>query len=333
MIQIVYKISSKIKPERIYIGSSTQYNEVRKKAHIRALKKNYHHSKKLQRHVNKYGIDDIEFEILEVVPNDIIMTDREQFYLDTLNPYFNTNKKAIGGPVGRVHSDEEKEKRRIKLLGNKHCLGYKHTDETKEKMSESQNKRGPRAPHSEATRAKMKETRSLNPKPSPNKGKKLSEEHCKNLALAHIGKKATDEQRKNQSERQKGRPSYMKGKTHSEESKIKISNSNIGRTNSPETIIKILETKRKNNSWPRGYKRSEESILKSSEKRKGQKRSDEARSKMSAAKGCIIINTITNETFKSIKIAAKLNGINESTLSAKVSGRINNDTPFIKLAS
>jgi group I intron endonuclease len=60
----VYKIQSIIKPERIYIGSTVDMVN-RWWTHLYYLRNGDHHSPKLQRHYNKYGEDDLVFEIIE----------------------------------------------------------------------------------------------------------------------------------------------------------------------------------------------------------------------------------------------------------------------------
>lgn len=50
----IYQIQSKIKPERIYIGSTINVKK-RESIHLGNLKRNKHHSHKLQRHYNKFG--------------------------------------------------------------------------------------------------------------------------------------------------------------------------------------------------------------------------------------------------------------------------------------
>lgn len=308
MIKIVYKISSIINPDRVYIGSSCEY-EVRKKGHLRALRGNYHHSKKLQRHYNKYGVEDLIFDIIEIISNDDSITDREQFYIDTLDPYFNGVKRAIPGPIGLIQSEEARRKKGLKSLGNKYCLGFKHSDETKAKHSEFHKNRI-RKPMSEETKQKIAATKELSPKSIAAKIKKMGPK----MRMKGGNKKGIFK--------------------HTEETKEKIRKWNIGRKMSPESLQKRQETIIKNNKpHRRGFKMSPEAIAKSSFARTGQKMSIESCEKMSAAKGCQIINTETKEIFKSIKLAAKLNGINESTLSAKVRGRIKNDTVFMKLAS
>lgn len=306
-MKVIYKISSIIS-DRIYIGSTVEYN-IRKKQHIQRLKYNYHHSIKLQNHVNKHGIEDLIFEIIEYVLDDISMLEREQFYLDNLQPYFNSKLKAIGGPVGHIQSQETIEKKRQKMIGNKNSLGFKHTDETKAKQSEFQKNRL-RNPMSEETKKKITATKELSAKSIASKIKKMGPK----MRMKGGNKKGIFK--------------------HTEETKAKISKAGIGKKMSPESIQKRIETiKRNNKPIRRGFKHSAETIAKSSQARIGQKRTVECKNKMSDAKGCIIINTETNEIFKSIKVAAQANGIPESTLSAKVRGRIKNDTVFMKLAS
>jgi len=147
----IYKISSKIKPERIYIGSAVN-TKSRKNVHFSVLKNNLHYNQKLQRHVNKYRINDLKFEILEPVmfKEDLIL--REQFYLDKLKPYFNICKIA-GSILGIKRTDETKRKMRLNhkgMTGKKHStdtkrkisqLGKTHSEETKKKMSISYWKR------------------------------------------------------------------------------------------------------------------------------------------------------------------------------------------------
>ena len=156
----IYKISSQIHPERIYIGSAVNAKK-RKANHFSMLKKNSHHSVKLQRHCNKYGIEDLCFEILESVmfKEDLIM--REQFYMNLLNPYFNICKTA-GSCLGTKMSKETKLKiskshiglntwakgrkmsKEERLINSKSKIGIntwqkgkKHSEETKKKMSKS----------------------------------------------------------------------------------------------------------------------------------------------------------------------------------------------------
>ena len=59
----IYQIQSKIKPQRIYIGSAINIQK-RWWMHLFDLRKNKHSSSKLQRHYDKYGESDLQFSIL-----------------------------------------------------------------------------------------------------------------------------------------------------------------------------------------------------------------------------------------------------------------------------
>lgn len=88
----IYKIQSKIHPDRFYIGSAIQ-TKSRWCLHLADLRKNKHHSSKLQNHYNKYGKDDLIFIVIEPCFPEFLVI-REQYYLDTLKPFFNINKIA-----------------------------------------------------------------------------------------------------------------------------------------------------------------------------------------------------------------------------------------------
>ena len=123
----IYKIESKVNPNKIYIGSSNDING-RWKSHLSELKRNIHHSKRLQNHYNKYGKEDLIFSIiLHCEAFELLQI--EQYYIDFYSPYFNICKKA-GNCLGVKHSLET----RLKMSNS--SKGMKHTEETKRKMSE-----------------------------------------------------------------------------------------------------------------------------------------------------------------------------------------------------
>lgn len=131
----IYQIQSKIKPNRIYIGSS--YDIVyRWKEHSRKLQKGNHKNPKLQHHVNKYGFKDLHFSIL--IGCDLSnLIENEQFFLDSLNPWFNIHKKA-DSPLGLKRSDECKKKESESRMGNKNPFyNKKHSEATKQKQREA----------------------------------------------------------------------------------------------------------------------------------------------------------------------------------------------------
>jgi group I intron endonuclease len=125
----IYKIQSKIKPERIYIGSAMGIFK-RWRNHLSLLKRNKHCSPKLQNHFNKYGEVDLVFSILlNCEKEDLIKI--EQYFIDSYNPWFNICKIA-GNQLGIKRSEEFKI--HLKLIN----LGKIVSKETRDKMSESQ---------------------------------------------------------------------------------------------------------------------------------------------------------------------------------------------------
>lgn len=145
----VYQIQSKIKPERIYIGSSVNIQN-RQRQHLQYLNKNNHDNNKLQNHFNKYGNNDLQFSLLLECDKEVLIH-AEQAFLDYYKPYFNickvagsilgfkwtkkscenvskSRKGCIPYMKGKHHSKETKLKLRIINLGKK------HSEETKQKI-------------------------------------------------------------------------------------------------------------------------------------------------------------------------------------------------------
>jgi group I intron endonuclease len=102
----IYKITS-LHNKKVYIGSAKNLR-YRNVIHYNDLVSNRHHSIKLQRAWNKYGESNFIFEILEFCEKEKLI-EREQFYLDTLQPFYNTLKIA-GSNLGFKHSKETKER-------------------------------------------------------------------------------------------------------------------------------------------------------------------------------------------------------------------------------
>lgn len=174
----IYKITNTVN-QKIYVGSSINIAK-RFNTHKNSLIKNNHHSKTLQRSWNKYGKDNFVFNVIEFVELKENLLIREQYYLDTLNPFdkngFN-NERIAGSPLGFKHSKETKKKM------SESGKGKIFTDEHKKKMSESA------------------------------KGKKKSAEHLRKLGEAGKGRIKTDETRAKLSLALKGMPSKRKGRT------------------------------------------------------------------------------------------------------------------------
>lgn len=88
----IYAIRSK-SHDRFYVGSSISLRD-RKHTHSRKLLNNEHENAKLQRHLNKYGQDDLTFQILEIIDDKKLLLEREQYWIDFYKPYFNIKRKA-----------------------------------------------------------------------------------------------------------------------------------------------------------------------------------------------------------------------------------------------
>ena len=125
----IYEIRSRIKPERIYIGSAVNIHK-RWGSHLNELEKNKHKNGRLQNHFNKYGKDDLIYSILMGCDKDCLLT-AEQYFLDIYKPYFNIQQHTTHTNLGRKFSDEVKEK-----LSLSH-MGIKYSEESKSKRSQS----------------------------------------------------------------------------------------------------------------------------------------------------------------------------------------------------
>ena len=145
-----------------YVGSAVKLR-IRKYKHWHALNNNYHRNKHLQNHVNKHGIEVLNFSVLEYCEIDLLIP-YEQYHLDTLKPEFNiclvaesrlglictkeTRRKISKALKGKILSEEH---RRKVSEGNK---GRIVSEETRRKISEAH--KGLK--HSEKSRRKMSKT-------------------------------------------------------------------------------------------------------------------------------------------------------------------------------
>lgn len=202
---------------KTYIGSAVNLRR-RETQHWWDLKNNRHSNQYLQRAYNKYGQDSFRFSILEYCrPEECVNI--EQQYLDFYQTYrringYNICKKA-DSVLGRIMTEETKIKisksnkgRKLspdqvevlrivntgKKLSEEHKMKIK-LGNTGKKMSQeailklSNHRKG--KPLSEANKQSIRLSKLKNPR----RGYKLSEEHKRKIALAHTGKKASEETR------------------------------------------------------------------------------------------------------------------------------------------
>lgn len=112
----VYKVTC-LSNGRFYIGSSVNIRK-RWSGHKNFLRKGIHDNAHLQRAWDKYGEDQFKFEIVEECSTNVLL-EREQFYIDSLNPEFNIAPIA-GSVLGYKHTEEVKEHLRQIQTGKNH---------------------------------------------------------------------------------------------------------------------------------------------------------------------------------------------------------------------
>ena len=243
----IYKISSKCKPERIYIGSAG-YVQGRWGQHMRSLKLNKHHSIKLQRHYNKYGENDLVFEILTTCEKEELI-EKEQYFIDVYNPYFNcspiagsrmgskatpeTRKRLSESHKGYIVSEETRKK--LSEIGK----GRKHTEESRRKMSISQTGHvtwitGKH--HSEETKRRIGIKNKG--KISPYKNIPRTEETKRRISRKRSGQKLSIEHREKLRKSHLGQIAWNKGKPHSEAHKQNLKKAWIKRKQLKEEKLK-----------------------------------------------------------------------------------------------
>lgn len=117
----VYIIQSILFPNRIYVGSSHDING-RKSVHFYQLKNNTHSNSKLQNHYNKYGVNDLVFEIIEcgdyVEKNHLLAREQGWYYHFKYGkrdlPYFN-HRPIAESNYGVKQSKERVERKRREM--------------------------------------------------------------------------------------------------------------------------------------------------------------------------------------------------------------------------
>jgi len=193
----IYKISSKINSKRIYVGSAINIKR-RWNDHLSQLRKNIHHSPKMQSHFNKYGEEDLVFEIL-LTCEEKELIEKEQFFIDALKPWFNCCPTA-GSQLGCIRTKESRKKMSDSAKCVKHTslspeirqkismghMGKHQTEEMKQKLREYRTGK----PMCEKTRQALL---------TANTGRILTEEHKQCISRANSGRIMSVETRKRMS--------------------------------------------------------------------------------------------------------------------------------------
>lgn len=204
----IYKIQSILKPKRCYIGSAVDITD-RWRCHLRDLRKNKHHSGKLQNHYNVYGESDLQFIVLlGCDKEDLIKT--EQYFIDSYKPYFNICAIA-GSRIGTKASKETRLKLSISHKGKK----------LPKEQCDAMSKRLKGKPRPEGFMKKLHDF---------NRGKKRSKETCEKISKVQQGIKKSIESNNKRSNSLKGNKNAkgnknMEGKKQSLDSILRIKES------------------------------------------------------------------------------------------------------------
>jgi group I intron endonuclease len=259
----IYKITNSANG-MFYIGSALSVGK-RWQQHRWRLKRGIHENQKLQHAWNKYGGHSFSIEILESVNEVSLIIQREQFWIDKLDPIKNGYNIApfAGGTFGYKHTDDVKLKISVihkgKVLPEWHRekliaanTGRKHTEEEKAKISKA-NKNKKRTPDQIAAMSERLKGRVITAEwaaniSAANKGKKKTAEHIEKIAVAHRGMKRSAQACANIS-------ASLVGRTASDETRMKMSAAKKGRKFSDEHRENIAKAARER--WAR--KRAQQS--------------------------------------------------------------------------
>ncbi len=116
MTSAIYAIVNSVTRD-MYVGSAVAVNR-RWNAHRSQLRNGKHHCKHLQNAHIKYGADNFDWEIIELVSNAADLIEREQFWLDFFAPAYN-KRKIADSCLGVLRSSESKQKMSLAQTGRK----------------------------------------------------------------------------------------------------------------------------------------------------------------------------------------------------------------------
>lgn len=122
----IYQIVNKITNE-CYVGSSINLKK-RKNDHFYLLRKKKHYNNFLQNSFNKHGENNFEFNIISLCDKTLCIK-MEQHFINEIKPLFNINPTA-GNSLGVKHTQETIEKIRQSQTGKK------KSEETKRKIGD-----------------------------------------------------------------------------------------------------------------------------------------------------------------------------------------------------
>ena len=258
LIYIVENLSNKKK----YIGQTTKTLDMRKNRHLRESF-NYDSQKLFHKALRKYGKDLLIWKIVEKNINISKLNDKEIFYIDKFNTLNNGYNMTIGGYSVRGYKHSEITKKKIsesrKGRSNKFYYiekygeieGLKKYNEYIEILKKKNGKGKTRLTlfiekHGEIE-GTIKYNIMIESMRAKKKGKKLSEEHKKKIGDSGRGKKRSEEFKEK-----------LRNRIFTNEHRRKIGNAHRGKIVSNETIEKRKKSMN-------GYKHSSNTKRKISE--------------------------------------------------------------------
>jgi len=149
----IYMITTNIN-EKFYIGSALNLND-RFNRHSNLLKRNKHQNVHLQNIWNKYKNCQLNFYILEKC-SDILLIEREQFWIDNLKPLLNINPTAYSRK-GIKLSNETKLKISLKLKGISHSIERRKSQSVGQIGRKATNRKIDKWPHERGRRCDCNE--------------------------------------------------------------------------------------------------------------------------------------------------------------------------------
>lgn len=224
---IVYKATNKIN-DKSYIGQTVHSLRQRKYQHdstaLSARDTTYFH-----RAIKKYGSENFSWEIIhDNISNIEELNKLEIFYIGYYNTFKNGYNLTFGGSSisGFKHSKESKKKMSEAHKGEKSCwYGRKHTEKSKRKMSEM--RKGKKISDKEAKRRILEAHRGENHHLyGKHRSEKVKRKISKSLSGKNhpmYGKHHLEESKRKMSEARKGENNYWYGKSFPEEMKNKMS--------------------------------------------------------------------------------------------------------------
>jgi group I intron endonuclease len=171
---IIYKIVNKING-KVYVGQTRQILQKRIAFHV------WHNETPIQKALNKYGINNFTITIIDDAGSREVLNEKEQYWIKELNCMAPNGYNLTAGGEGLLYPSEETRRK----IGEK-SKGRKWSDASKKKLSAS--KKGMTYNMTEEGIDNIRKA---------HKGKKWTKERKERMAKSLTGRKLTEEHKKN----------------------------------------------------------------------------------------------------------------------------------------